>query len=485
MSVQFYAPTRYDLSFKERSASDAQARPLQRQHLTYFGVAGLNVEDIDGTQKVKIWELAKHCDAKEMRQNDITFAPSSMYAKLNMNDMSGELGRLFAILRVTKVEGAIMTVKPVGLIGGMPPRRDGARAGPTEQEVSEAFKDSVFFDQKGVTLKVGANDRFLVLSQKGGGEQADELREVVEAEEEKARFITGREAERQKAQSDVAGFKAVGNAEEAEKGGSSSEKSRTNDNSRTNEATKGCAIDLDGRYFRVGKKAGELIKMVPVLSFRARLMGENLLRHLLEAEAFEATGAELVEHIDRAMARAGYGTEATVCEQLRRFAVVRDLLVFKGNKATELFLSGGFNLSYDEGSLAFFTREAEPDQVYGSGIREGGAPMNRDQLSKLRGQVQEFLNVVAALQRPPDDMRYDHIIQALQGAEGYKLLICSADYARFRMERAVATFSHAMARSKGESCGHDLTSARGVWALLVYLLEEAAITSPSTSSSRT
>ena len=51
----------------------------------------------------------------------------------------------------------------------------------------------------------------------------------------------------------------------------------------------------------------------------------------------------------------------------------------------------------------------------------------------------------------------------------------SDDYARFRLESAVVKFMYSMAHSEGVTSGHNLTTSKGVWSLLIPLLEEAAV----------
>jgi hypothetical protein len=460
--VRFYPVSRFDRGFGGSEQLFDTANALEIEHLRYFGEA--NFEGPESPAGiVKLWCIAERRDI--VADGDVIFAPCNFDAFLNLGDVDSELKSFMALLVSKKSESEI-SVTPIGLLGE-PVARDPMDG---KEAIGELFSKSVFGTNRTVTMGAGEVRKFLVLKP-----QMRELKGVIDIE--LARWLVALNKRRQAGSSvnqgpTSAGASGENNIDELERGVSHS---ISNNSEGGKEKGNLSVSDFDGNFYFTGKKENS-VALGPVFTFRARFLTGETFRYLLKNLGFMASGEDILREIDQAMARAEYGTASAVRRQLEAFASVRDLLVFQDSSAIELFFKGEVTMNYGNLSLGFFTRASKSEQIEGTA---GGwnAPMNRERLATLADQVALLIKVIAAFHGAPEDGRScGRIVGALEGKEGYELLHCSDDYARWRAEKAFSAFVYAMSRTEKSTSGFDLSTRAGVWCLFCQLFEEAVVT---------
>lgn len=93
-------------------------------------------------------------------------------------------------------------------------------------------------------------------------------------------------------------------------------------------------------------------------------MSGRTLKYLLKSRGYVATGAELLQEIDQAVARNNFGADVELREQLEMFSSARGLKIFHDKECLDLFFSGKFSLDYGKASLAFFTKERTAERAF-------------------------------------------------------------------------------------------------------------------------
>ena len=464
--VRFYPVSRFDRGFGGSEQLFETANVLDIKHVRYFGEANFEgPESPEGI--VKLWCIAERRES--VADGDVIFAPCNFDALLNLGDVDSELKSFMALLVSKKSESEI-SVTPIGLLGepvaGDP--MDGKEA------IGELFSKSVFGTNRTLTMGAGEVRKFLVLNP-----QMRELKGVIDIE--LARVLVARRrkqktssaAQRQGGHSDGPSTGARGEINIG-KGREVSDEVNSDGGKGSKEKRSQHVSDFDGNLYFTGKKENS-VTLGQVFTFRARFLTAETFRYLLKDLGFMASGGEILGQIDLAMARAEYGTASAVRRQLEAFASVRDLLVFQDANAIELFFKGEVTLKYGELSLAFFTRASRSEQI--EGTTGWNLTMNRERLARLAGQVKLLIQVISVFHGAPENgTSCRRILGALEGKEGYELLQCSDDYARWRAEKALAAFAYAMAKTEKSTSGFDLSTSAGVWGLFGRFFEEAVVT---------
>ena len=481
-TFKFYPGSADDAFRAEAARMSVEATDLQKRFVHYLATAQV-AQDASEGQVLEIWELAARKSGDGMKVGDVFFAPNKFDATLDESDIDSELRSLITVLTVTDVGNAHVAFRAVGLLGVL-----GAEGPEPKAELIRAFRDSVF-DDNGVTT-IAREGTFLALLEdedEGGNDGVRALRKSVRQELERVDHLVKKASKKTTTSAPPEEGRVPPPSARRTAGIiAASDTSHGNERvvlgiegedgmglgSRISSESKGVVTDHDGNKYYTGKKGAELFPLIPRLTFLSRLLSPATFRYLAEDRGYVISGPEIIDAMDKAVARGNLDAVPEV-KHLSRLGTIRSLAIFSDTTATTLFFEGKFEMDYARLSLAHFVRGKKAVQLKGA---SNAIPISREVLFQLRDQLQCFLSVMAVMAPLPDGMLYNHIIEALEGAEGYKFLVFSVDYARFRAERAVATFMHTMANGKGPACGYDLTTREGIWGLLVNnLLDEAII----------